>query len=207
MKCASGKLAMEKIRAAFSVMQLCKGTMTKCSDDTVLVESEWSQRNAVSQKMLRSSSVQQCDLGAASATAPHFTPLAENMALSATSDSGVRVCLVQEEAEESKDLLLVIAPGRAPHVIGLHATKLHGKVYTDVEFGGLAVSPNGSKVAFVAEAYKPKGRTVLCPSEAKDDKEKEVSYKFEWQLDWGEQMTGQSKPVLVVIPCDSEDGD
>ena len=46
---------------------------------------------------------------------------------------------------------------------------------------------------------------MLCPAQEGNDEE--VNYKFEWQPDWRVQLTGQSKPVLVVIPCDSGPGD
>ncbi|XP_047736252.1 acylamino-acid-releasing enzyme-like [Hyalella azteca] len=116
-----------------------------------------------------------------------------------------RAWLVQSDASFSAEqkpvkYMLVQRPDLPPCTIDLSSTKLHGKVYSDGEFGCLKFSPDGSHLAFVAEQYRPKPKSFLDTS---DDAEGRGD-QFLSLPDWGEQLTGKHKSVVVVVPVDGD---
>lgn len=89
--------------------------------------------------------------------------------------------------------------------INLTDLDLHGNVYYDAELGGVAINEAATKVAYIAEAKKPKN-TAFFPvskrsSSAKVEDSKETVYgqEYTYSEEWGEQLIGKSQSVIVTV--------
>jgi len=79
---------------------------------------------------------------------------------------------------------------------------VHGKIYTDTEFGSLELSEDKTKLLYVAERKKEKNVPYLFQGEVGDNVK--VGCEAEYQEDWGEQMVGKANPVIVVLDLTEE---
>jgi len=79
---------------------------------------------------------------------------------------------------------------------------IHGKIYTDSEFGSLELSENCKSLMYIAEKKKEKNITFLSQGEMKDNIK--VGTEAEFSEDWGEQMVGKTNPVIVILDLESE---
>lgn len=66
----------------------------------------------------------------------------------------------------------------------LSALSLHGPVYFDETFGGIALSASGRRLAYIAEGKKPKNKPFL--EEDKGKKEGEEEGKEEEETEFGQ---------------------
>jgi len=79
---------------------------------------------------------------------------------------------------------------------------VHGKIYTDSEFGSLQLSTDKKSLYYVAEKKKVKYTPFLSQKPHGDDMVFGGEYKYE--QDWGEQMVGKVSPVIVRLNLESE---
>lgn len=83
--------------------------------------------------------------------------------------------------------------------VDLTTLDVHGKIYSDAEFGSLKWSPDETKILYVAEK-KPlqTGPFYSRKSKPKDQNDKiTVGEEYYYEQDWGEQMVGKKKSVIV----------
>jgi len=194
---------LDQINKLFPIPVLSSARIVKDSDSNLIIQSQWVQKNIVTQTKLKTRCTQHVNMlpnVEIGVSTPRFTPLNDNVVFSSYhADHDLIVEVVEQEDKEggakgdNKRHLLVMEAGKAPHIIPLHHTKLHGKVYSDPELGSVSVSPDSTKIAFIAEEYQPPQSDVLS-------QESTPRNKFLWKEDWGEQMSGQSKAVLVIVP-------
>ncbi|PWA03365.1 hypothetical protein BB558_000474 [Smittium angustum] len=90
----------------------------------------------------------------------------------------------------------------------MEVTNIHGEFYADETFGGVAWSPSGRYIAYVAE---PKEFDAFKPRGFKKNEENENSFggmadprRYEFNEDYGETFTGKRPPVLFVVDVDEE---
>nr|AEE63650.1 unknown [Dendroctonus ponderosae] len=105
---------------------------------------------------------------------------------------------------DSKQFLEVWQSNKLVRVVDLAALDVHGNVYADVEFSSFEFSPDETKLLYVAEAKVPKSEPFYKrkkPEEPKDggDAPKPPTRGEEhlFEQDWGEQLVGKKKSVLV----------
>jgi len=79
---------------------------------------------------------------------------------------------------------------------------VHGKIYTDTEFGSLELSEDKTKLLYVAERKKEKNFSYLFQGEVGENAK--VGCEAAYQEDWGEQMVGKANPVIVVLDLTEE---
>jgi hypothetical protein len=77
---------------------------------------------------------------------------------------------------------------------------IHGEVYFDCEFGGIAISDNMTKVAYIAEEKTRKTKPFLKASTTtngdarkEDEQENNVGQEFRFKEEYGEQVQLTSK--------------
>jgi acylaminoacyl-peptidase len=79
---------------------------------------------------------------------------------------------------------------------------VHGKIYTDSEFGSLELSEDRHSLLYIAEKKKEKNVSYLFQGEVGSNAK--IGCEAEYQEDWGEQMVGKANPVIVVLDLQTE---
>lgn len=92
--------------------------------------------------------------------------------------------------------------------VNVTAKKLHGKIYADSTLGGMAFAPiaDDTHILYVAEEYRKTSTSYFEPSDpSKTESASDVrGEQFDFREDWGEQLRGESQPILAVL--DYEEG-
>lgn len=95
--------------------------------------------------------------------------------------------------------------------VALKDSEIHGDVYADVEFANFEFSPDETKLLFVAEKKVPKRITLnkrkTTKEESNDNKDTPREPAEEFVQDWGEQLVGKKKSVLVQYNIEKDEVD
>ena len=83
----------------------------------------------------------------------------------------------------------------------------HGTVYFDNELGGLVLNPSENKVAYIAEAKKPKNSPFFPTKNNKanggKDEPQDSGKEFSYTEEWGEQLVGKSQSVIAIFDLET----
>lgn len=93
--------------------------------------------------------------------------------------------------------------------VALKDSEIHGDVYADGEFANFEFSPDETRLLFVAEKKIPKRITLnkrkTAKDEEKNNKDTPRESAEEFIQDWGEQLVGKKKSVLVQYNIDKDE--
>ena len=91
--------------------------------------------------------------------------------------------------------------------INLSDVDAHGMVYFDNELGGMVLNPSGTKVAYIAEAKKPKNSPFFPTKNNKanggKDEPQDFGKEFSYTEEWGEQLVGKSQSVIAIFDLET----
>ena len=80
-------------------------------------------------------------------------------------------------------------------------------VYFDNELGGMVLNPSGTKVAYIAEAKKPKNSPFFPTKNNKanggKDEPQDFGKEFSYTEEWGEQLVGKSQSVIAIFDLET----
>nr|CAD7447321.1 unnamed protein product [Timema bartmani] len=116
---------------------------------------------------------------------------------------------IPTDSTSKKQYLEVWKLGQLYRNFDLAALEVHGDVYADGDFGAFDWSPCEQKVLYIAEKKSSKSEpfTKVKPQEGNENKlgggkktSKGEEYLF--REDWGEQLVGKHRPVVVM--CDTK---
>ena len=82
---------------------------------------------------------------------------------------------------------------------------VHERIYTDTEFGSLQLSEDKRSLFYIAEKKKDKNVPFLSQAPSPEDEKSSLGCEFKFIQDWGEQMVGKVRPVIVKLDLTSED--
>ena len=191
------KTACDAYREACKIPLLSSARIESCSEDSLVLNSVWSQTNLASYKK-----VQFCRPVVVSL--PTLTGLQKLAALpllpaELACHTAAGAAIIRTEKEEQ--LVEIWDQDSLRQTYNLKDIDAHGKVYSDSEFGSLSVSGDGSKLVYIAEKKKAKTVPFLHQGEVGEGVEQGTQYDY--RQDWGEQLVGKIDPVIAVLNINS----
>lgn len=92
----------------------------------------------------------------------------------------------------------------------LSAFDVHGDVYTDIDFKAFQLSPDNTKLLYVAEKklpkcepfykQKPKKKSAFENEKSKNDDEEPIKgAEYDYKPDWGEKLVGKHRSVIAIL--------
>ncbi|XP_047517576.1 acylamino-acid-releasing enzyme-like isoform X2 [Pieris napi] len=135
-----------------------------------------------------------------------------NELLSAVSPKETYKAIIREEknGKDNKCFLEVWSKNCLAHSIDLTALDIHGNVYADAEFGSLDWSPDEKSLIYIAEQKPKKSEPYIkrkpADKEANGGGDKRITpgEEYIYKPDWGEQLVGKKRSVVVKCDLDTE---
>ncbi|CAH3998464.1 acylamino-acid-releasing enzyme-like isoform X1 [Pieris brassicae] len=135
-----------------------------------------------------------------------------NELLSAVSPKETYKAIIREEknGKDNKCFLEVWSKNCLAHSIDLTALDVHGNVYADAEFGCLDWSPDEKSLIYIAEQKPKKSEPYIkrkpADKEAYGGGDKTIipGEEYIYKPDWGEQLVGKKRSVIVKCDLDTE---
>ncbi|KAL1514050.1 hypothetical protein ABEB36_003373 [Hypothenemus hampei] len=113
--------------------------------------------------------------------------------------------------DNSKQFLEIWKLNKLIRVVDLAAADIHGNVFADIEFSSFEFSPDEGKVLYVAEKKLRKSEPFYKrkkPEEPQSDgysgNTASKGQEFLYEQDWGEQLAGKKRSVLVEYDIESD---
>lgn len=167
------------------------------------VQSKWSVRNVRNKRTFyyninHSFDVKSCEIPKhPDSTLPSS---ATGCALSCYCDINDKLAVIIDERshdnnKENEQFLQIWNDKGLENVVNLSALNKHGQVHCNYTFQSINWSPNGAKVAYIAEKTKMESQSFFA---AKSDKEKSIGLEHEYVEDWGEQLGSCKLQTLCV---------
>ena len=136
------------------------------------------------------------------ATMPMRGEATDSISAHGKNDVSVTISKLKSFKGEDVNLLEVWNQGQISQTLNLTEVDLHGAVYYDSELGGLVMNSSNTKVAFIAEAKKPKN-VPFFPTKKSPNNDTLYGREYTFQEEWGEQLVGKSQSVVVVVDLPS----
>ncbi|TRY64188.1 hypothetical protein TCAL_10786 [Tigriopus californicus] len=134
-------------------------------------------------------------------------PLASGSCLEAR--CGQRRVIIQKCANDEKKevwILRVFDRTLLVQSLNLSDRNLHGDVYLDATLGGITLDATGERVAFIAELKAPEGKPFFKYVPSTESKAYQLQgQEFRFKDEFGEQMVGQGRPVIVLVDLKTEE--
>lgn len=171
-----------------------------------IVKSAWSQRNIEKGKTVKF--VKDIFVSDVKKVAESLPLDISTESLSKTSVSEKFRAILREN--DNKHYLEIWQDYNIIRTVDLNALDIHGPVYTDVEFSSLEWSPDEKKVLYVAEKKPPKSepfykrKAPLSSDGGSGDEEKTKGEEYLFVQDWGEQLVGKKRSVLVEYDIEND---
>ncbi|XP_018575043.1 acylamino-acid-releasing enzyme [Anoplophora glabripennis] len=171
-----------------------------------IVRSAWSQRNIEKGKTVKF---------VKDVFVSDFKKVAESLPLDISTEALSKTSLSEKfravlRENDNKYYLEIWQDYNIIRTVDLNALDIHGPVYADVEFSSLEWSPDEKKVLYVAEKKPPKSdpfykrKAPLSNDGGSGDEEKTKGEEYLFVQDWGEQLVGKKKSVLVEYDIEND---
>lgn len=112
-------------------------------------------------------------------------------------DLEITISKVKNHKGDDVNLMEVMALENIEKSINITDLDIHGLVYYDSELGGIAINPSATKLAYIAEAKKPKNAPFF--PQKKKQENSVFGQEFTYNEEWGEQLVGKSSSVVVIV--------
>jgi len=201
-KSASMRAAVcEAYREASRTPTCLAARIEKASADNLIITSRWSQTNLASQQKLGFTKTHQVNTGTFQQV--HETPPVQETGRELATRNGDTVAIVRAgKSGEDVQVVEIWSSGALHRAFNMKEVDVHGKIYTDGEFGCLKLSDDLGSLLYVAEKKRPKTFPFLSQGEVPDSAQVGTEYAF--REEWGEQLVGKSESCLVLLDLASE---
>jgi len=190
----------EAYREASRTPSIVAARIEKASDN-LIITSRWSQTNLASKQKLSFTKTHHVDVGTFQQV--HETPPVQETGREFATRSGdIQAVVRAAKAADDVQVVEIWKTGGLHRAFNMKEVDIHGKIYTDGEFGCLKLSEDLSSLLYVAEKKKPKTFPFLNQGDIPDTAEVGTEYSF--REEWGEQLVGKSESCLVVLDLASE---
>lgn len=177
---------------------------------TQTVEAVWQQSCLATNAKVSYTSVHALPGPTASSAPPTLSPpwpLSPGLGLEA--QCGQRRVLIHKCTNDQKNEVQVLRVFDGPVLVqslNLTDRDVHGDVYMDQELGGLTLDATGERVAFIAEMKPPTSRPFFkYVSASKSESDREPGQQYRYKDEFGEQLVGQGRPVIVVVNLNTDE--
>jgi len=191
----------EAYREASRTPSIVAARIEKASSDHLIITSRWSQTNLASKQKLSFTKTHHVDIGTFQQV--HETPPVQETGREFATRSGdIQAVVRAAKAADDVQVVEIWKAGGLHRAFNMKEVDIHGKIYTDGEFGCLKLSEDLSSLLYVAEKKRPKTFSFLSQGDVPDPAEVGTEYSF--REEWGEQLVGKSESCLVVLDLASE---
>ncbi|CAK1546948.1 unnamed protein product [Leptosia nina] len=202
---------IEKIVNAYKTLSKIPSILgARLNNNGTKVSSRWSVRNIDKGKNSQYMIDYSLDTDLKVVAESDFGVDISNELLSAVSPKESYKAVIREDknGKDKKCFLEIWSRNCLSHSIDLTALDVHGDVYADGEFGSLDWSADEKSLIYIAE-QKPKKsepyiKRKLVDKENNGDGDKKITpgEEYIYKPDWGEQLVGKRRSV--VVKCDLE---
>ncbi|KAJ8676560.1 hypothetical protein QAD02_012347 [Eretmocerus hayati] len=196
----------------FRIPNLASARIVTTAKNGVTVQSFWSQKNL--ERQAKQTFLQEftytTDLHPMLETFP--IDVSSELLRAYSEDENVRAVLRNVNVDgKSKQFIEIWDKNYLSKSYDLSAYDVHGDVYTEPTFSAFQLSPDRTRLLYVAEKKLPKSESFYKQKpapKAKSDKtnEEEVSKGTEYifKPDWGEQLVGKHQSVVVILNLEDD---
>ncbi|XP_044008354.1 acylamino-acid-releasing enzyme-like isoform X1 [Aphidius gifuensis] len=208
-KMASSKI--ESIRKVYRAISqnpsLTNAKLLQVTDNELTIQSSWSQ------KILEEASTKKYSINwslkkGRDAVVQGYPNNTTSELISEITENLKRTAILTSEPSKDKDtstkqFIEIYEDNYLIKNYNLSALDVHGDVYADGQFGSFKWSPDNTKLLYIAEKKKEKSEPFFKqkPLDNKNENKEEPSKGNEYifKEDWGEQLVGKHRPVVVVL--------
>ncbi|XP_037093219.1 acylamino-acid-releasing enzyme-like [Pollicipes pollicipes] len=191
---------VKRTRVLTKIPDLQQATVSSSEDgDFIKLQTMWSQslvETAESVKFERTFVLDAATLKPVYELPPH--PIGQDNVVCYSPSQKRKAVFRKKGGDGKKDqwLLDIWSDNHLSHVFDLAAMDKHGPICASGDFSSFQWSPDENQLLYVAERRRPPA-TSFFDDNAKAGAERGAESR--WYEDWGEQLTGQHWPVVVVL--------